>query len=315
MTVSVMDVIRDQLSEKITVYLSKDTLDSLHKDCKDFEVKNISEFTNLLVRNYVSDYFEMVYSSVPEITRILSDSYEENTDTVRVAKEISFVRTVSAKSNGALKHKLNFRLNKKTINKAVEALYNGPSSLDISAFFRSMFLSYLSLPVYKREQVIYKEELLQINTIIRNKEKMSYYRKDTGKSHTFNPYSIEASSHEMFNYLVGQFEHGQKHKSSIRISKIANIVPIHEKAAFTPDFEECLEAMKRNGIQFAMDEVVTRKVELTNDQYRAFNRKYFDRPEIVKEENYDGLHICYFDCSKFQLETYFSPFENRIEIK
>ena len=172
----------------------------------------------------------------------------------------------------------------------------------------------MTLPVYKREQVIYKDELSKINNAIIKKEKLSYYRKDTGKRHILNPYSVETSSYEMFNYLVGQFDYSEKHKTSIRISKISDIVPIHESAEFTDDFEICLKAMRRNGIQFAMDEVVLKTVELNENQYNAYKRKYLDRPAIVSETLTDGIHICTFDCSDFQLETYFAPFDNNIII-
>lgn len=305
---SSLDIIREQLSEKITVYLNEDTYNSLKKDCVDFETKNISEFINLLVDNYVSSYFDLVYSGVPKIIKILEDSSTKTENIDQVAKTIAFSKATSSDQKGSKDNTLNFRLKKGVVNKAIEALYNGPDSLDISAFFRSMFLSYLAMPIYRREQMIYKHEIDKIKKIIKNKEKMSYYRKDTGKNHIFNPYSVEPSKQEMFNYLVGQFDSGDKHKSSIRISKIKDIVSIHEEASFTDNFNECYLAMKENGIQFAIDEVRIRQITLTDKQYKTFWRKYLDRPTIKNEEVKDNKHICFFDCSDFQLEAYFTPF-------
>ena len=207
--------------------------------------------------------------------------------------------------------KINFRLQKKVRNKAIEALCNGPTSLDISSFFRSMFLSYLSFPVYKREQFIYKKEIDSINKIIQNGEKMNYTNKDNNHSHFFNPYIIDHSPHELFNYLIGQFDHGDRHNTSIRVSKIKEIVPIHERSSFSGSFYECYDIIRKNGIQFGgIDEVLSRKVVLNEEQYRQYHRRYLDRPIIIREEIEDGMHICHFNCSEFQLRAYFIPFDN-----
>ena len=313
-----MDVIKNSLSQKITVYLDEDTNAALQKDFRDFETKDISKLINLLVENCVTEYFETIYASIPDIKRKLLEAGCSPETIDQTAKSIAFAKATAVNPKRKLNRTVNFRLNKKVVNKAVEALYNGPVSLDYSAFFRSMFLSYLSFPVYKREQIVYKQEIDLINSQIERKEKVSYTRKDTGKSHKFNPYTVEPSSHELFNYLIGQFDNGERHKSSIRISKIKDLVPIHEKLSFSENFEECYRVMNQNGIQFAFDEVEIRSVTLNEKQYGNYERRYLDRPVIIKETSDNGLHTCYFNCSKFQLEAYFTPFDddsNRIIIK
>ena len=316
---SLIESLRNSFYEKITVYLDDDTKGSLLKDQSDFEIEDTSKFINRLIENYVTEYFDMVYGSIPDIKRKLEEADCEIDDIDQIAKSIAFAKSSSVGSANKLSEKINFRLQKKVRNKAIEALCNGPTSLDISSFFRSMFLFYLSYPVYKREQIIYKQEIDSINRIIRNSEKMNYTNKDNNNSHSFNPYMIDHSPHELFNYLIGQFDHGDRHNTSIRISKIKDIVPVHEKSFFSGNFEECYEVIRQNGIQFgSIDKVVIRKVVLNEDQYRHYHRKYLDRPVIIKEKIEDGKHICYFNCSEFQLKTYFIPFEsedNRISIE
>ncbi len=163
--------------------------------------------------------------------------------------------------------------------------------------------------------IIYKQEIDTIDRLIHNNEKMYYTNKETNKTHLFNPYIIGHSSHELFNYLVGQFDTGERHNTSIRISKIMDIVPFHEKASFTDNFKECYEAITKNGIQFgSIDRITIRSIVLNKDQYVTYKRRYLDRPVIINEVIENGMHKCYFDCSEFQLKTYFAPFDNRIDI-
>ena len=315
---SSIEVIKEQLSSKITVYVDKDTFDSLQKDCRDFEAKNPNNFINRLVKNYVSDYFSSIYKAVPEIQKVLeSNGYDDRNNIQEIAKLIAFTKNGINKINGNLNKKLNIKLNNSTVNKAIEALYYGPASLDISAFFRSMFLSYLSFPVYKRERIIYKEELERIEGVIRNNEKLSYVNKEKNQTHVLNPYSVEPSSHELFNYLIGE-SGNSRNIVSIRLSNIKDIFAIHEKREFSERFDPYFERMKRNGIQFGINKPDIFLITLNEKQYEGYWKKYLDRPEIIKEDREGDLHKCYFDCSDFQLKTFFLPFEekdNKIEIK
>ena len=311
MNSSALDAIKNQLSSKITVYLDEDTYAALKKDIKDFDAKNPNSFVNRLVKNYVSDYFSAVYETVPEIMKILSESGLDLKDESieEVAKQIAFVKGNASKKSGNLKKKLNIKLGSRTVNDAIEALYNGPVSLDISAFFRNMFLSYLSLPVYKRERIIYKGELEKIERAIKSKEKLSYLNKEKNETHVLNPYCVEPSSFELYNYVIGESDNS-RNIVSIRLSNIKDIVPVHQSASFSDKFAPYFERMKRNGIQFGINETGMYCVTLNEKQYAGYWKKYLDRPEIIKEERDGDLHKCYFDCSEFQIKTFFTPFAN-----
>lgn len=314
-----MDVIRNQLSAKIIVYLDEETLKALRKDRDDFKVKNMNDFTNKLVMNYVSDYFESVYKSVPDIIKVLND-YESNIDVSEIeqaAKSIALLKTGTSNSYGSLDKKLNFVLNKRVVNAAVEALFNGPRTLDISAFFRNMFLMYLSFPSYKRERIIYRDQIAKIESIIVNKEKLSYVNKEKNETHILNPYSIEESSHELYNYLIGESDNS-KNTVSIRLNNLKDVVPVHERAVFSEKFKTNYQRMKSNGIQFGINEEETYYVLLSDKQYKNYQNRYLERPEIIKEEMEGRYHKCYFNCSDFQIKNYFIPFDdkkNKIEIK
>ncbi len=299
--------IKNKLSDKITVYVNADTYSSLHKDCEDFESSNLNDFINRLIGNYIEDYYELIDDLSKEIKESL-EKYVNEDDLDSICRSIAFKKGSAVGSKGKTEKKINFRLQKKTFIKAVEILYNAPESLDLSSFFRNMFLSYLSLPIYKRERIIYRRTIRQIEDIIRKKEKLSYYRKDTGKTHIINPYTVESSSNELFNYLVGQYENGDKHKTSVRIARIKDIVPIHKTAEFSDNFEQCYKTAKKNGIQFMMDEVEIRSVVLNAKQYETYSKRYLERPKMFDEKADGDLHICYFDCSEFQINGFFTPF-------
>lgn len=307
MNTDILYEIKNKLSDKITVYVNTDTYDSLHKDCKDFEVSNMNDFINRLIGNYIEDY----YALIDELSKEIKDSLEKYVDEDNldsICRSIAFKKGSAVGSKGKTERKINFRLQKKTFNKAVENIYAASESLDLSSFFRNMFLSYLSLPIYKREQIIYRRMIRQIEGIIKKKEKLSYCKKDDGKTHIINPYTIDSSSHELFNYLVGQYENGDKHKTSVRIARIKDIVPIHKTAEFSDNFEQCYKTAKKNGIQFMMDEVEIRSVTLNEKQYQTYNKRYLERPKLIDEKVVNNFHVCYFDCSKFQLESFFTPF-------
>ena len=319
MNKEIMDSIKNRLSLKVAVYVTKDTHKSLEKDLEDFNIKNMNKFINLLVENYISDYFESVYDGLPEIRRILEENIPNINATDELVKSIAFSKSNFADHKETKKDTINLRLQKRVVNIAVEALYNAPSQLDLSAFFRGMILSYLALPIYRREQIIYKKEISRINNIIRNKEQLSYSNKLRKKTHVINPYVIDYSSYEMFNYLIGQLDEQKPNITTIRIANMEDIIPIHEKSSFSENFEESYDLMKDNGIQFGMDKTKIRKIYLNDEQYKTYERRYFEKPRPVNHKMKNGLHELSFNCSYFQLKSFFTPFdegdENIIKIK
>ncbi len=316
MSDSVLDVIRNQLSEKITVYVDEDTQTALKRDCENFLVENMNSFINRLTKNYISAYYNSVYNSVPPIKKALSDSLSGFTgdEYESVAKLIAFTKADSYVSSGQLNKTLNFRLNKRVVHLAVAELYSAPASLEISRFFRQMFLSYLSAPIYKREQIIYGEELEKIQEAISEKRKLSYVNKSNGKTRIFAPYSIEKSSLELHNYVIAQMDSEEQHIASFRLANLSHLTLLRDKAQFRDGFDIMYDAIKRNGVQFGYDSIVERSVRLNDEQYKTYKRRYVDRPIPIKEEIVDGIHILHFDCSLFHLRSYFEPFKG-IEVK
>ena len=90
---------------------------------------------------------------------------------------------------------------------------------------------------------------------------------------------------------------------------------INEKSAFSDNFDECYAAMKENGIQFGISELKYYKLYLTAEEYLRYTQRYLDRPKIHDQGHDDKGNWYIFNCSKFQLEGYFNPFGNGINIK
>ena len=133
-------------------------------------------------------------------------------------------------------------------------------------------------------------------------------------SSIFSIHSIELSKLEFHNYLVGSFDN-RPGAASIKLTSIETVHVINEKATFSDNFDECYAAMKENGIQFGISELKYYKLYLTAEEYLRYTQRYLDRPKI-QNQGHDEKGTWYiFNCSKFQLDGYFNPFGDEIDIK
>ena len=209
---------------------------------------------------------------------------------------------------------ISLRINSHSTSLIAEMIASASSDIKISVFFRNLFLDYLSLPAYKREQIIFKEQYEKITHALKNKLKISYRNKDKKKSHIFSIRSIELSKLEFHNYIVGSFEN-RPGAASIKLTSIETIRVLNERTTFPETFEECYAAMKDNGFQFGISELKNHKIYLSNEEYLRYTQRYLDRPKIQDQGHDDKGNWYIFNCSKFQLEGYFNPFGNGINIK
>lgn len=314
--------IKLQLEQKQNIYLSINTFNDLLKDMRDFEVFdnkgeiNKSDFINRLICNYSKEYIDEITkladSTKTELEKIIKD---DSIDFKEIATR-TVMTVLSKDTDKSVKHNkiLSFRVKKKYLATIASVICRVPYEMDLSSFLRNMILSYLSLPIYKREQVIYKEEIEKLNYAIENGIDISIdYRTGNGiKTHIVSPYSIDRSAYELRNYLIVESHKKETpYIMSLKIFRISNIILLDlQKSHFADDFKTKYKAMKRNGIAYPINEISIKKVKMDETALSIFNAKYLERPALIKYE--DG--VAFFDCSESQLNFYFNPFGDSVNI-
>jgi len=165
--------------EKIKINLSKKTLNDLLNDMTTFEYYkkngeiNKNGFINTLLKNYFTIYDNMINSHIDTYTKILSNHiYQENKVTEIVNDLIKEKTLLPFDNSKNIETSISFKLinSNYSIFRVIENKYLAYQS--ISSFFRNLIESYLSLPKYKREQIIYLPTYELKNEKIKDKRKI-----------------------------------------------------------------------------------------------------------------------------------------------
>lgn len=316
---SFVEVIRNQLSEKLNIYFDEDTYTSLSKDMTDFNVVknngdiNRSEFMNRLIANYAEEYINSIRKLSSAVKTNLSTLNIEDIDSL-ATKTVMSVLYTDNESRSSKNRTYSFRVNKRQIPVFTEILCMIPHDLDLSSFLRNMALSYLKLPVYRREQIIFLKEYNKLLKAINDKKDISitYKKGKDAKTHIVSPYAIEHSQNELRNYLIVESHKKDKpYIMSLKLYDISDISILYNRDSFfSENFELYYSLMKKNGIAYHINEYSIKKVRMDETALYTYNHKYLERPVMLEYK--DG--IAYFDCSLSQLNFYFNPFKDSIEI-
>lgn len=309
------DTIYEKLQEPVKIYLNRETKELLENDCTSFSITNRNHFYNLLIINYIDLYLKHLEETGKKVLTIMDE------DIIGGNKEMFplISRKIAYKTQTIEDYKergdyISLRISSYNVAAISEMIASTTNDIKVSVFFRNLFLDYLSLPAYKREQILFKEQYEKITEALKHNLKISYRNRDRKKSHIFSIHSIELSKLEFHNYLVGSFDN-RPGAASIKLTSIETVHVINEKATFPDNFDECYAAMKENGIQFGISELKYYKLYLTAEEYLRYTQRYLDRPKIHDQGHDDKGNWYIFNCSKFQLEGYFNPFGNGINIK
>lgn len=312
MQTNIYDTIYEKLQEPVKIYLNKETKLLLENDYTNFNIVNKNHFYNLLITNYIELYLKHLEETGKKVLSIMDE------DIIGGNKEMFPVisRKIAYKTQTIEDYKergdfISLRISSNNVSTISEMIASTTNDIKVSVFFRNLFLDYLSLPAYKREQIIFKEQYDKITNALSNNFKISYRNKDRKKSHVFSIHSIELSKLEFHNYLVGSFDN-KPGAASIKLTSIETVRIINEKTAFPDNFDECYAAMKDNGVQFGISELKYWKVYITDEGYTRYTQRYLDRPKIHSQGKDEKGTWYIFNCSKFQLDGYFNPFGNKI---
>lgn len=302
--------------EKIKINLDKLTLAKLYDDmiCFNFYKKdmkiNKNGFLNILIKNYFPIYDKEASEQISKCTKIVTYHLGSNNRANDIINDLIKSDSMFAFSKKeTLDVHISFKpnnINTKIINIILNKYLPYQS---LASFFRHMIEHYLSLPQYKREQIIFSDTYTLINEAIENHRKIFIQIKDEKKE--VIPYKVVTNKEEIYNYLVCLVENtNHTHIHSFHLYKIDHVYLIPQKYTIEEEQKNMLDKISSTYPQFPYSDNQHAKIQLTNEGIKLFNSKYLNRPIPYHIEN----NVYFFDCAYSQLLVYFFSFGKEAKI-
>ena len=302
--------------EKIKINFDKVTLNKLYQDMSAFKfIKNDgklnkNKFLNILIRNYFPTYDELANKEIEKCSKIINfhvsnpqHANEIINDLIKAGELFSFNKKETLNTLISFKPS---NYNKNIINIIYEKYLKFQT---LSSFFRNMIINYLSLPQYKREQIIFLDNYQLIIESIENQRKLSISIKGVTKN--VIPYKIVTNKEEIYNYFICYtISKNNINIASYHLYKIDYVYLCSEKISPLTSQTEILEKVATTYPQFPFSKPEYSKVRLSETGVKLFSSKYLNRPVPYKVEN----NVYYFDCASNQLLVYFFSFGKDAQI-
>ena len=312
---------------KRNIYLPTKMIEALQQDADRFEAfkkkhgsRNMNNFISCLLLGYYEDYSEERNELAASVRRILeneiSDTQILSNMTTCLLNELS-PRSRNYEKEKKMPH-LPYKPTKDTWGfiRNIELSSNDTVS-SLSKYLRDMFASYLSLPIYEREKIIFKESVAVLEKAI-EKGQAVILSSLTGGDRIFRviPYKLQHSSEEMFNYLLCQ-SYNDYYKTetpfTMRLCRIQKPKIVTGANTVNPEIQHLLDLMSKRTPQYTIYKDEISCVLITKKGLRTYNRIYHSRPDPLEDppiENLpDGSRKYYFNHSRDQLKFYFRRFE------
>ena len=297
------------MTEKYKIYLSEDTKTRLATDAELFEFTrengtvNLNGFLKELIVNYFdqyrSDNEELLGSVLGELTSVKAlKPKDANTLADRIIR--TYINNKEPVSGKSAVITLTVSGASYNIIKIIENNLLKDNSL--SGYMKDMFLSYLSIPRSKREEIIFKDSFDTINKAISEGKLLSFSSRGHDHKVIVEPYLIAASKEEQFSYLLCH-DQRQKKNRSFRISRLSNVfVTSH---TFTKD-KKIEDELIRKGARspHSMSEDIHAVVQMTERGKQMYTMIVKNRPYVT----YIDGDLFHFDWPEMQLEDYFRRF-------
>ena len=311
------------MEEKIRVNLSKRTLDLLLKDAENFEffkkdgTLNKNAFLNQLITNYHEDYARKQKEMLEIIARSISElndaSYEAENGAYQILNRLNLYQNGTDENSEV---HISFRPTRTSSSTIDFIEHHELKDSSRSNYYRMLFDSYCALPQDKRERIIFRDLVEQIEEAITEDRQIYLLSKNNfllGKSGiTLSPYSLSLTREELYNYLLAEIDEYHAVRT-MRLCRIRSIRILTEKRVFSDQVKKILDKMIVNGPQYPYQEDEEERIEVrfTDEGLRMFKVYYLHRPVPVSIED----HVYTFECSYMQAMTYFSRFgENALII-
>ena len=297
------------MTEKYKIYLSEDTKTRLVNDAELFEFTrsdgtvNLNGFLKELIVNYFEQYRndneELLNSVLGELTSVKSLKHK---DSSLLADKIirTYITNKEPASGKSTVITLTVSGESYSIIKIIENNLLKDNSL--SGYIKDMFLSYLSIPRNKREEIIFRPAYEAINRAIRESRILSFSSSNSKITLRVEPYLIATSKEEQFSYLLCHNSYDRK-DHTYRISRLRNIFITPD--TFTRD-DTVSERLTIKGLRSPHSAApdIHAVVLMTERGKQMYKMIVKNRPQVSSIEG-DKYH---FDWPEQQLEEYFRRF-------
>lgn len=302
--------------EKIKINLDTSMIAKLNDDVITFGYFktngniNRNGFLNTLLKNYFPIYDKIAASHIERYTKIITKhiANEQRSNEI-INSLIASNKLFSYNKKDKLESSINFKPSNSNLN-IINIIYGKYLNFQsLSSFFRNMFEHYLSLPQYKREQIIYLDNYELILESIEKKRKIIVCLNNQKKE--IIPYKMVTNKEEIYNYLIC-LSKSQRATTimSLHLYKIKYIYVEPEKFTISDEEKEKLERVIKSSPQFPFYNDEECHIKLTKEGIKLYNKKYLNRPTPYKIENENY----YFNCSYTQIILYFFPFGKEAKI-
>lgn len=300
------------MDEKIKVNITNQTYEILKKDMELFEfTKNDGSLNqNLFYTTIITNYYETFNLKQNKLIKIIKTKLNEETNLkdqkiLDIANDLSMeIIKFDLTNNNALSDKSIAIKPTKSSIKAIDYINNYLLlNSSISAFYRTLFLSYTKEPQDIREQIIFKDKYEIIIEAIKEHKQLFFSTTKKGVKHEVSPFILTKSKEELFNYLLAL---ENNIISSFRLTRIEHITIINKQTTFSEKDIFLFNKMCEYGAQYELTKLDNEEiiVDLTDTGLLMYKNIYLHRPIPTKIE---GKRY-YFNCSYTQIFQYFTRF-------
>ncbi|MCR5341382.1 MAG: WYL domain-containing protein [Saccharofermentans sp.] len=297
------------MTEKYKIYLSEDTKTRLATDAELFEFTRENGTVNLngFLKELIVNYFDQYRNDNEELlNNVLGDlnSVKELKPKAASALAERIIRTyINNRDSGSGKSAVITLTVSGASYEIIKIIENNLlKDNSLSGYIKDMFLSYLSIPRSKREEIIFRDTFESINKAISENRLISFTSRGHEHKAVVEPYLIAASKEEQFSYLLCH-DRRQKKNRSFRISRLSNVFVTSN--SFTKD-QRIADELARKGLRspHSMSEDIHAVVKMTERGKQMYIMIVKNRPYVTYIDG-DDYH---FDWPEMQLEDYFRRF-------
>lgn len=193
-----------------------------------------------------------------------------------------------------------------------------------SRYLKAVVEEYCSLPIYKREEIFFREHIETIETAIDSNKmlRIDMQSTDTGSvSWDVRPFAILPSTSHLYHYLVGKSVQAgglrrDEKIASIRLSRIRRLTVMSKKTSRSgmlsaAEKKEIRQKIRTNSVAFLIGEEEEIVVRLTESGSNIYKHTLFMRPALNHVDE-NGLY--HFLCTHMQARRYFIRFGAEAEI-
>ncbi len=309
--------------EKIDIYMSPRMKQELIEDATRFEAF-FNKDGNVIVNNFLSELIAGYYEPYKEERNKLAASIKaelapyidkKKAEDIASALTCKLVHRHKSYGDDSDDARISYKPTIKTDWIFTELKDPKAPKIKLSTYLRQMFSSYLSMPMYERERIIFKAKTDKLLEYCQNRTPICFTSSTAPKGMIFHvvPYDLVHGSDEMFNYLIGQTYDEENHRyltATFRLCRLGTPSKDGSTEKLQKDVKTHLEKMKRCGPQYVINE--NREdacIQLTESGQKSYASQYLGRPNTTRREYLEnGRCNYYFENATRQLYHYFRRF-------